>query len=119
MRDVLQHLSDSELVWGYRMRMVLSHDRPPLVGYDQDLWAHRLHYEEADPVQALETFRVLLRSNLTLLERLSPEDFQRVGVHSERGEQTLEQMVRLCAGHDLLHLRQVVRILGVMTTTNS
>lgn len=118
-RDVLQHLSDSELVWGYRMRMVLSHDRPALVGYDQDLWAHRLHYDEADPEQALETFGVLRRANLTLLVRASPEDFQRVGVHAERGGQTLEQMVRLCAGHDLLHLRQVERIRGVIITTHS
>jgi len=113
-RDVLQHLSDSELVWGCRLRMVLAHDRPQLTGYDQDLWAGRLHYERADPRQALEQFRVLRRSNLLLLEAASPSDLQRVGVHAERGEQTLEQMVRLCAGHDVLHLRQVERIRGVV-----
>jgi hypothetical protein len=37
LRQVVRHLSDSELVWGYRLRMVLAHDRPPLTGYDQDL----------------------------------------------------------------------------------
>jgi hypothetical protein len=66
-RAVLQHLADSDLVWGYRVRMVLSHDRPRLTGYDQDLFASRLHYEEADPAAALEQFRVLRRSNLALL----------------------------------------------------
>src|SRR2546425_2975814 len=40
-RQVLQHLADSELVWGYRLRMVLAHDRPAITGYDQDLWAER------------------------------------------------------------------------------
>lgn len=33
---VLQHLADSELVWAYRIRMVLAEDGPPAVGYDQD-----------------------------------------------------------------------------------
>ncbi len=92
-RDVLQHLSDSELVWGCRLRLVLAQDRPQLTGYDQDLWARRLHYERTDPRQALEQFRVLRRSNLDLLEAASPADLQRVGLHVERGEQTLEQMV--------------------------
>src|SRR3712207_445700 len=31
-RQVLQHLADSELVWGYRLRMVLAHDRPQITG---------------------------------------------------------------------------------------
>jgi hypothetical protein len=107
----VQHLADSEIVWGFRLRMTLAQDRPPLVGYDQDLWALRLHYEKADPKQALEQFGVMRRSNLALLKGASNDDLQRVAVHAERGEQTIEQMVRLCAGHDLLHLNQVERIL--------
>jgi uncharacterized damage-inducible protein DinB len=109
-RDILQHLADSELVWGVRLRMALAEDRPRLGGYDQDLWALRLHYEKSDPKQALEQFGVLRRANLTLLKGASDDDLQRVAVHAERGEQTIEQMVRLCAGHDLVHLNQVERI---------
>ena len=30
--QMLQHLGDAELVWGYRLRMVLAESRPPLVG---------------------------------------------------------------------------------------
>ena len=110
-RDVLQHLADSELVWGFRLRMALAQDRPRLEGYDQDLWAARLHYEQADPRQALEQFGVVRRSNLTLLKGASDDDLLKVAVHAERGEQTIAQMVRLCAGHDLVHLNQIERIL--------
>jgi uncharacterized damage-inducible protein DinB len=109
-RHVLQHLADSELVWGYRLRMVLSHDRPRLTGYDQDLWAERLGYDEADADRALEDFGVLRRTNLRLLARASGEDLKRVGVHAERGEESVEHMIRLYAGHDLLHLEQLARI---------
>ena len=109
-RHVAQHLADSELVWGYRLRMVLAHDRPPLVGYDQDLWADRLRYNEADAHQALAVFGVLRGANLRLLDGASNQDLDRVGLHAERGEESVRHMMRLYAGHDLLHLSQIERI---------
>ena len=107
---VLRHLADSEVVWGWRMRLILAQDRPAITGYDQDLWADRLHYATADAGESLETLRVLRRDNLRLIERASPEDLQRVGVHAERGEEAVGYLVRLYAGHDLLHLAQIDRI---------
>ena len=111
--QVVQHLADSDLVWGWRLRMVLAHDRPQITGYDQDAWADRLHYDEADVADALDMFRVLRRANLRLLTRASAEELERVGVHSERGEESVAHMMKLYAGHDLLHLRQIDRIATV------
>lgn len=109
-RHVLQHLADSELVWGYRLRMVLAHDRPQLTGYDQDLWAERLRYDDVDFEEALQDFTVLRTSNLRLLAGASREDLMRVAVHAERGEESVAHMIQLYAGHDLLHLQQIARI---------
>ena len=108
--QVLQHLADSELVCGYRLRMVLAHDRPPITGYDQDLWATRLRYQDADPQQAIHEFTVVRQANVRLLSRAPAEDLKRVGVHAERGEESVAHMIRLYAGHDLLHLKQIERI---------
>jgi uncharacterized damage-inducible protein DinB len=108
--QVLQHLADSDLVWGWRVRLILSQHRPTITGYDQDLWANRLRYQDSDPSESLETFRVLRRDNVRLIARATPDDLQRVGVHSERGEESVAYLCRLYAGHDLSHLRQVVRI---------
>ena len=116
-RDVLQHLADSELVWGYRLRMVLAHDRPAITGYDQDLWAKQLRYDDADVEEAIQDFAQLRQSNLRLLRRMPPAAFKRVGVHSERGEESVEHMMRLYAGHDLLHLRQIERIRQTVTSS--
>jgi hypothetical protein len=113
--QVLQHLADSELVWGWRLRMILSQDRPPITGYDQDLWADRLNYADADPDDAMSAFTVLRRANLRLIERATPADLKRVGVHSERGEESIEYLLGLYAGHDLLHLRQCERIRASLT----
>jgi hypothetical protein len=108
--DVLRHLADSEIVWGWRLRMALAHDRPPITGYDQDLWAERLHYREADPPQSLAEFAVIRRGNVWLLRHATEADLQRVAIHAERGEETVAHMMRMYAGHDLLHLRQIDRI---------
>lgn len=109
-RQVLRHLADAEIAWSWRLRLVLSQDRPSLTGFDQDAWADRLGYADADPAESLEEFAVLRHGNLRLLKRAGPEDLKRVGVHVERGDESVEHMMRLYAGHDLLHLRQIDRI---------
>lgn len=107
---VVQHLADSELVWAYRIRKVLAEDRPRLEGYDQDRWADRLGYATVDPTEALAMYSALRGSNLALLRRATPEDLQRVSFHDERGEESLAHMMRLYAGHDLVHLNQLRRV---------
>ena len=109
--DVLHHFADSELVWGWRLRMLLTADRPTLQGYDQDTWADRLHTPDDDPARSVELFRLLREGHLDLIGRATPEDLARVSVHDERGEESLEHMVRLYAGHDLVYLRQLRRLL--------
>jgi hypothetical protein len=108
--QILQHLADSELVGGWRMRLILAQDRPPLTGYDQDLWAERFNYNALDPREALERFSVLRRATVRLLEGASAADLQRVGLHVARGLESLGHLRRLYAGHDLMHLRQIARV---------
>jgi hypothetical protein len=109
-RHVVQHLADSELVGSFRFRMVLAHDAPSVPGYDQDLWAERLRYQDSDLATALDDFATLRRANLRLLQRATAEDMRRVMHHAERGDEPLAHMIKLYAGHDLVHLRQIARI---------
>lgn len=110
LRQVLQHLADSELVGAFRFRMVLAHDAPELPAYDQDAWAARLRYQEVDTATALMDFAAFRAANLRLLHRATPDDMKRVMRHSERGDESLQKMIALYAGHDLVHLAQVHRI---------
>ena len=116
---VLRHLADSEIVWGWRLRMVLAHDRPQITGYDQDAWADRLKYGEADAENSIAEFAVLRNGNLRLLNQATPEDMKRFGVHSERGEESVAHMMKLYAGHDILHLNQVERITAGTTNKST
>jgi hypothetical protein len=115
MGQVMAHLADSDLVWGWRLRLILAQDRPPLTGYDQDKWADRLGYADFDPGDAVATFSILRKGNLRLIDRAAPEDLQRVGIHVERGEESLAHQLKLYAGHDILHLNQLERIRAAVT----
>ena len=108
--QVVGHLADSEVVYAYRARLIVAHDTPPIQGYDQDLWATRLHYAEerlADRVADLRAMRV---RNLRFVQRLSDAELDRVGLHNERGPESVRMLVKLLAGHDLLHRAQIRRI---------
>lgn len=107
---VMRHMLDSDLVWGYRLHRIAAEDRPEIHGYDQDLWADTLHYERDRPDEVIEEFRALRRINMRFLRGLPPAALERVGVHSERGEESIQHLIRMYAGHDLLHLRQIERI---------
>jgi DinB family protein len=110
MLHVVRHLADSDLVWGYRLRRILAEDRPSIHGYDQDLWSEHLHYERADAAESLAELRAVRTGNLRLIRPLGPAELARVGVHTERGEESIAHLLRMYAGHDILHLNQMERI---------
>jgi hypothetical protein len=115
--EVVQHLADSELVFGFRLRMVLTENQPPLQGYDQDRWADQLRYRDAQLDIALCQLRGLRIPNLRLSRALSPQQLERVGLHSERGPESVSHLLKLMAAHDLVHRRQIDRILDAVTST--
>jgi hypothetical protein len=110
--QVIQHLADSDLVASYRIRMVLSEDRPSLQGYDQDRWATDFHYDQAPLALAMNQLRALRAANLHLWKQLTPQQLERVGIHTERGPESAGHMLRLMGAHDLVHRRQIDRILS-------
>ena len=114
--EVLQHLADSDLVFGFRLRMILTEDKPPLQGYDQDAWARTLKYRDVQLDVAMEQLRGLRSANVHVLRQLSPGQLERVGLHSERGPESAGFLLRLMAGHDLVHRRQEDRILAAVSS---
>jgi hypothetical protein len=115
MIEVANHLADSDMVVGVRIRMIVAQDRPPIVAYDQDLWVAKLGYRQAVLADVLTQFDVLRGANVRLTRRLSPAELERYGVHSERGGESAGYLLRLVAGHDLVHLDQLARIRRAVT----
>lgn len=110
--EIIAHLADTEIVGGWRMRLILGAPGSPVTAFDQDSWVTALHYDKCDPRKALEQFRVLRETNLALLKNLTTEQWKHSGMHSERGEETIKHIVRMFAGHDLNHIAQIQKILA-------
>jgi hypothetical protein len=110
--EILAHLADGEIVGAFRLRMILGAPGTPIAAFDQDSWVTSGHYEKRDPRKSLDLFRTIREANLALLKSLAPEQWKHHGMHSERGEESIEHITRMYAGHDLNHLRQVEAILG-------
>jgi len=111
-KQILAHMADGEVMLGSRFRLVAAMDRPPLLGYDQDAFVERLEVDKARADELLQDFAAVRKANVRLLERLPPGALARVGLHSERGEESLADMLVMYAGHDRVHEEQVERLLA-------
>lgn len=109
--QIVAHLADSEIVFAYRVRMILSSPGVAIQAYDQDAWSRAQHAESSDPHRSLALFTALRESMVPLLRRLSPEELERYGMHAERGRESVRHLLSLYAGHDRNHLAQIERLL--------
>ena len=109
-RQVVQHLADSELGGRVPLPDDPRAQRSRAARLRPGSLAARLHYENSDVATALDDFATLREANLRLLRRATPADLARVMRHAERGDESLGETVPLYAGHDLVHLAQIRRI---------
>jgi hypothetical protein len=104
-RQIVVHLLDSDLIGSERMKRVIAMDGPDLLGYDETLFASRLHYHTADVEQVCALFRLNRLLTADLLRRLPDATFRRTGNHSEHGVLSLADFVADYTNHLEHHLK--------------
>jgi len=109
--EILAHLADVEIVIGWRMRSILGDPGTHVQAYDQNAWVTAGHYEKRDPHKSIELHRVVREANLALVTSISPAQWKHFGQHAERGQESIEHIVRMVAGHDINHVLQIEGIL--------
>ncbi len=102
------HLADAEMATGFRTRQMVVEPNHRIQPYDQDLWSR--NYLRQDPAVALNTFTALRTWNLSFWRTLGREDLGRVAFHPERGDESVDTVLKMLAGHDLNHLAQLEKI---------
>ena len=110
--EILAHLADVEIVVGWRIRSILGAPGTEVQAYDQNAWNTSLHYDKRDPRKDLVQQRILREANLALLKTLAPEQWKQFGIHSERGQESIQHIAKMIAGHDLNHIQQIEKILA-------
>jgi hypothetical protein len=105
-RQVVHHLADSEATAFIRLRRLIAEDDPTIHGYDEPEYARRLHYER--PIgSSLAVLRAVREASQALLESLTPAEWERGGTHSESGAYTVDDWLRIYAGHAHDHADQI------------
>jgi len=104
--EVAHHLADSEMTAAIRLRLLLAVDNPAILGYDQDEFARRLHYDR--PIEAsLDAFKASRRTTAEILDCMSEDDWRREGTHTEHGRYTIEKWLEIYATHAHKHAEQI------------
>src|SRR5436190_12261527 len=105
-REIVHHLADSEMTGAVRLRLLVAVDRPQIVGFDQNEFASRLHYDR--PIEAsLDAFKTARRATAEILERMSDAEWAREGTHTEHGRYTVERWLEIYANHAHNHAAQI------------
>jgi hypothetical protein len=106
-REVAHHLADSEAMAYTRLRRLIADDDPVIHGYDEPVWARRLHYDDRPIEPSLAVVRAVRAASLQLLEALTPDEWSRTGVHSESGPYSVDRWLEIYAGHCHDHADQI------------
>jgi hypothetical protein len=114
-KEVVCHLRDTEELFQQRLGLILANDEPsfvPLAPDTPDRWAEERQYLKNEAPAALGAFGRRRDETLALLKQLTPEQWQRGGVHPTRGRMSAADVLTLMAWHDDNHLDQLRRALA-------
>ena len=105
-RQVVHHLADSEAMAYIRLRRLIAENEPLIAGYDEPEWARRLHYDR--PIESsIAVLRAVRAASLELVERLSADEWERSGTHSDSGPYRVDDWLRIYAAHSHDHADQI------------
>ena len=114
-KEVVCHLRDTEEIFmTHWFELIIAMDEPKFPPVDPstpDRWAEERQYLRNDVGEALSSFRKRRGDTLAFLRKLTPEQWNRAGLHPRRGRMTFEDFLTLIAWHDENHLDQLRRAL--------
>ena len=104
--QLLAHFTEGEMVFAVRLRIIATDSGANIQAYNQEKFMGRAGYLFEQPEKTFELFSAIRSANLSYLKNLPEEAWENYGIHSERGKETIRDIVSLYAAHDLNHLKQ-------------
>jgi hypothetical protein len=114
--EILGHLADVEIIYGYRLRQMLADTKPVIAPLDQNAWARNLNYLDSRPSELVAFYGLGRHHNLRLLRSLKPSDLCKSAFHPEmQREITVADLVEKMGGHGAAHLQQIEKLKAAAT----
>ena len=104
--QLLAHFTEGEMIFAVRIRIIATDPGANIQAYNQEKFMERAGYLQQEPEKTLDLFSALRNANLSYIKNLPEEAWENYGIHSERGKETIGDLVSLYAAHDLNHLKQ-------------
>ena len=114
-RQVIHHLADSETQSYARIRRLIAEPSGSIIqGYDEGLWAENavLGYTTLPIENSIAVFKSVRAASLDILKRLSLEDLERFGVHTEAGKYTIAKWIKAYTNHPRDHAGQIEKVVA-------
>ncbi len=109
--EILGHLADAEIIYGYRLRQMLADTKPVIAPIDQDAWTRNLNYLNSPAIELVAFYGLGRHHNLRLLRSLRTADLAKSAFHPEmQREMTVEDLVERMGGHGTAHLQQIEKL---------
>ncbi len=108
--EIFAHLRVSDDILMPRVYAILIREQPQLPAYNERYWAEVAGYAGADFHPSLMLFTLRRAELVDVLRQLPERDWQRIGLHEERGPISLLEMVRGWVEHEEEHYAQMTNI---------
>jgi hypothetical protein len=109
--EVLGHLADGEIIYGYRLRQMLADAKPVIAPLDQNAWTRNLNYLQSPPSELMAFYGLARHHNLRLLRSLKLADLSKSAFHPEmQKDMTVADLIERIAAHGAGHLQQIEKL---------
>ena len=109
---VIHHMADADMHFATRFLHILTVDKPAIVPFDEDVYPDRLKYVARDAHDSLASIIGLHKVVANILKLVDDADWKRAGIHSEKGEITLAEVLTLASNHTHSHVEQLQEIIS-------
>lgn len=103
-KEVIQHIIDTERVFCYRALCFARNDKTALPGFDQDLFVANVNANARDWTDLLDEMVVVRQGTILLFKSFTEDELLRIGVGSGNN-MSVRAIGFLCSGHQMHHLQ--------------
>lgn len=102
-KEVFQHIIDTERVFMYRCFRIARHDSTPLAGFEQNGFIQPSNACQKAIKQLLDEYHITRQSFIVLLKSLSDNDLKQMG-NASGNDMSARAAAFIALGHELWHL---------------
>jgi hypothetical protein len=113
-RQIIHHMADSESQSAARLRRILAQPGTQILGYDENAWSEceALGYRTLPIENSFAMYKASRASSLEILNNLKESDLEKFAIHSERGNFSVEDWLRVYSKHPVDHANQLREAIG-------